>query len=196
MVSFFVQGMLFKPTWGHIGLGCNPPKMDPSNMWKGFSIWSKELLLLLISLALAFTTKKKHGKKTRGTVDGWNPANHLLSMKPYEKLDILHINWLAGFQPSTVSLEIPPVSWTPWFLKNWSGTRFKLAHSLSGRSVSRGTCIPSGKLTHSDCWNIPILSWKYIFNPGPFFIAMLVYRSVRKVAQASSTSSEGMMANP
>ena len=27
----------------------------------------------------------------------------LLSMKPYENWDILHINWLAGFLPSTVS---------------------------------------------------------------------------------------------
>ena len=31
-------------------------------------------------------------------------------------------------------------------------------------------------------WNIPMDSigntWKYIFNPGPFSIAMIVYRSV------------------
>jgi len=36
--------------------------------------------------------------------------------------------------------------------------------------------IPYGKLTQQ--WNITILNRKYIFNPGPCFIAMLVYRSV------------------
>ena len=38
--------------------------------------------------------------------------------------------------------------------------------------------IPSGKLTSPQPWKIPIFNRKYIFNPGPFFIAMLVYRRV------------------
>ena len=28
--------------------------------------------------------------------------HHLLSLKPYEKWDLLYINWLAGFLPSTI----------------------------------------------------------------------------------------------
>ena len=31
---------------------------------------------------------------------------------------------------------------------------------------------------HIAGWNIPIFNRKYIFNPGPFSIAMLDYRSV------------------
>ena len=30
--------------------------------------------------------------------------DHLLSMKPYAKWNILNVNWLAGFLPSTVIL--------------------------------------------------------------------------------------------
>ena len=37
--------------------------------------------------------------------------------------------------------------------------------------------IPTGKLNIAG-WNIPMLNRKYIFNPGPFFIALLVYQSV------------------
>ena len=36
--------------------------------------------------------------------------------------------------------------------------------------------VPSGKLTEQ--WNITIFNRKYIFNPGSFSIAMLVYQSV------------------
>ncbi len=46
------------------------------------------------------------------TVDGRNPANHLLSMKPCEKWDILHINWC----------RISSINST--FASFW-GTRFK-----------------------------------------------------------------------
>ena len=35
------------------------------------------------------------------TVDGRNPATAVI-LKTYETWDILHINWLAGFLPSTV----------------------------------------------------------------------------------------------
>ena len=37
--------------------------------------------------------KKEKSQEGRDTVDGRNPANHLVSMKPYEKWDVLHINW-------------------------------------------------------------------------------------------------------
>ena len=37
---------------------------------------------------------------------------------------------------------------------------------------------PSGKLTFQ--WNNTIFNRKYIFNPGPFSIARLVYRSVKQ----------------
>ena len=47
-------------------------------------------------------------------------------------------------------------------------------HSLT--STFEKKWIPSGKLTWR--WNIPVFNRKYIFNPGPFLIAMLVYRSV------------------
>ena len=30
------------------------------------------------------------------------------------------------------------------------------------------SCIPSGKRSHSDGWNIPMFNRNYIFNPGPF----------------------------
>ena len=41
---------------------------------------------------------------------------------------------------------------------------------------SRTGGVPSSKLTEQ--WNIPMFNRKYIFNPGPFSIAMLVYQSV------------------
>ena len=44
--------------------------------------------------------------------------------------------------------------------------------------------VPSGKLTWQ--WNISIFNRKYIFNPGPFSIAMLDYRSVQEVLNRST----------
>ena len=35
--------------------------------------------------------------------------HHLIPMKPYEKWDILHVNWLAGFLPSTVWVGLQKV---------------------------------------------------------------------------------------
>ena len=40
--------------------------------------------------------------------------------------------------------------------------------------------IPSGRLTYIAGWNIPMFNSKYIFNPGPFSFAVLVYRRVMK----------------
>ena len=37
--------------------------------------------------------------------------------------------------------------------------------------------IPSGKGSHSDCWNSPMFKGKYIFNPGPFSIATVDRRN-------------------
>ena len=45
--------------------------------------------------------KKKH--ESSHTVDGRNPANHLGRMGYVLFTSIYHINWLAGFLPSTVS---------------------------------------------------------------------------------------------
>ena len=58
--------------------------------------------------------KLKYGN---GTVDGRNPAKHLLHMKSYQTWDILNINWLAGFLPSTVWLQAP--SPRPWVVEKF-----------------------------------------------------------------------------
>ena len=65
--------------------------------------------------------KLKYGN---GTVDGRNPANHLLYMKSYQTWDILNINWLAGFLPSTVWLQPPTgLTWEssprPWVVEKF-----------------------------------------------------------------------------
>jgi len=43
--------------------------------------------------------------------------------------------------------------------------------------------LPSGNIAG---WNIPVFNWKYIFNPGPFSLAMLVYQSVNWIVFSES----------
>ncbi len=49
---------------------------------------------------------------------------------------------------------------------------------LCQKAANSRNLAPSGKRSHSDCWKITIFNRKYIFNPGPCSIAILVYRSV------------------
>ena len=54
------------------------------------------------------------------------------------------------------------------------------AKEEKGETGTEGVSLPSGKRSHSDCWNdIPIFNTEiHRLNPGPFSIAMLVYWSV------------------
>ena len=49
--------------------------------------------------------------------------HHLLSMKPYEKWYIYHINWLAGFLPSTVSYPALVILGSFWPFIACSGSK-------------------------------------------------------------------------
>ena len=65
---------------------------------------------------------------------------------------VLHGSPKKNYQAITFMLKF--VAWMYWM-------------SIS-KEKNTYSCIPSGKQSHSDGWNIPMFNRNYIFNPGPF----------------------------
>ena len=60
--------------------------------------------------------------------------HHLGCMKPYKQWDKLPINWLAGFQPSTVSLGKPPTVST---VRPTFAGRFRVAALVAHKTATK-----------------------------------------------------------
>ena len=75
------------------------------------------------------------------TVDGRNPANHLVCIKPWKSWDKLHINWVAGFLPSTVPLFYTYIQLNP---------SFKLGRMVFSMENTRTTKLDSLLKTHNN----------------------------------------------
>ena len=101
------------------------------------------------------------------TVDGRNPANRLVSMKPYEEWDILHINWLAGFLPSSVSWKNfgEPTAW--WYFVGTFRVRVLQSIEMNRLSEERSVLVPDGWVTCSHAEFCKKL-WFYWFSVWRF----------------------------
>ena len=106
------------------------------------------------------------------TIDGWNPANHLLSMKPSETCWYsLYINWLAGFLKHQQEI-------TTWKIE---AEQFGAWRCFRGEKPS----LKSPRHLHLKGWGWNItplssLTWRLLENP-PIFNRKIRHRLIQPV---------------